>query len=375
MTRRQMFLRMLVRAAVVRPGRVATALVAVAVAATAATAMLNLYADAEAKLQREFRGYGANVVIVAREGKALPPNALKKADSVLGAAQQTIPFPQSLAAPFAYAIARTAKGEPVVVVGTDWDRARRLNRWWQVSHWPSAAHQALIGARASVLVPPNGEPFELSFENRKLQLQPAGTVRTGAAEDSRVYIALSDFTSWTGVEPSTIEVAASGSTQQIQDTIRQLQAALPEADVRPVRQMVEGEARALGKTRLALLAATAVIIATAALCLLATLTAWVFERRRDFAIMKALGASERLIGGFFAAQAATVSAAGALLGFAAGVAVAVWIGRANFHAAVEPRAGVLPLVMAGSVALGLISAILPVSLLRRIQPAAMLRGE
>src|SRR5581483_11726201 len=54
MTRRQMFLRMLVRAAVVRPGRVATALVAVAVAATAATAMLNLYADAEAKLQREF---------------------------------------------------------------------------------------------------------------------------------------------------------------------------------------------------------------------------------------------------------------------------------------------------------------------------------
>jgi putative ABC transport system permease protein len=142
-----------------------------------------------------------------------------------------------------------------------------------------------------------------------------------------------------------------------------------------VRQIVEGEARVLGKTRAALLASVVLIILTAALCVLATLTTWVLDRRRDFAIMKALGASERLVNGFFAAEAAALGAAGALLGFGIGIGVAAWIGRVNFHAAVAPRLSVLPPVLAGSVALALISALLPMRLLRRTQPATILRGE
>ena len=48
-----MFLRMLVRAAVLRRGRAVSALFAMAVAAAVATAMLNLYVDVQAKLRRE----------------------------------------------------------------------------------------------------------------------------------------------------------------------------------------------------------------------------------------------------------------------------------------------------------------------------------
>jgi putative ABC transport system permease protein len=101
----------------------------------------------------------------------------------------------------------------------------------------------------------------------------------------------------------------------------------------------------------------------------------VYDRRRDFAIMKALGASERLLNGFFAAEAGALGAVGAILGFAVGVGIAVWIGRANFHAPVVPRLGVLPIVLAGSIAVALLSAILPISLLRRVEPASILRGE
>ena len=57
-----MFVRMLVRAAVLRRGRAAAALFAMVVAAAVATAMLNLYVDVEAKLQREFRNYGVQYV-------------------------------------------------------------------------------------------------------------------------------------------------------------------------------------------------------------------------------------------------------------------------------------------------------------------------
>ena len=374
-----MLWRMLVRAAILRRGRAASALSAMVVAATVATAMLNLYVDVQAKLEHEFRNYGANIILVGKDGASLAPNALSQVDSTLGG--------RGIAAPFGLVVARTKDGQPVVVAGIDFDRVKQLDRWWSVSAWPTpenpdfsqnrgeVGHPALVGVRALPLVAPKNQPFDLSFQGRTFVVIPAGTVETGAAEDSRIYVSLADFVPWTGVQPSTIEVAANGSRAEVGAVMNQLARAVPAADVRPVRQIVEGEARVLGKTRATLLAAAALIILTAALCVLSTLMGWVFDRRRDFAIMKALGASERLLNGFFAAEAAALGAIGAVVGFLLGIGIAAWIGRANFHAPVAPRLGVLPIVLIGSMAVTLISAILPISLLRRVQPAVILRGE
>jgi len=362
-----MFLRMLVRAAVLRRGRAASALLAMIVAAAVTTAMLNLYVDVQAKLRREFRNYGANIILVGKGGASLPSDALSHVESVLDG--------HGVAAPFALVVARAGDGQPIGVAGTDFGRIKQLDRWWSVSNWPSAAQQALVGVRAASVVSPKNQPFDLSFQGHTIHLTPAGTVQTGAAEDSRVYLALPDFVGWTGVQPSTIEVAATGSPEEITGIMRQLAQAVPAAEVRPVRQIMEGEARVLGKTRATLLAATALIILTAALCVLSTLMGWVFDRRHDFAIMKALGASDGLLNGFFAAEAAALGATGALIGFVVGIGIAAWIGRVNFHAPVAPRFSVLPFVLAGSIVVTLLSAILPISLLRRVQPAGILRGE
>lgn len=364
---RSMFLRMMMRAAVLRRGRAASALLAMIVAAAAATAMLNLYVDVQAKLRKEFRNYGANVVIVAKDGAALPTDAQEKVNSALGG--------RGIVVRFAYVVARTADGQPVVVAGTDFDQVRKLDSWWSVTAWPTASNQALIGVRAASVVSPAGGSFDLVFQNRRIHLDAAGTLRTGAAEDSRVYLSLKDFDNWTGVQPSTIEIAASGRPDEVSAVIAKLSAILPEADVRPVRQIMEGEARVLGKTKSTLLYSATLIILTAALCVLATLIGWVLDRRRDFAIMKALGASERLTGSFFAAEAVALGIAGAIAGFAVGIAVAAWIGRVNFHAPVVPRLNVFPVVLAGSITVALVAAVLPMSLLRRVQPAAILRGE
>jgi putative ABC transport system permease protein len=382
-----MLVRMLLRAAVLRRGRAASALFAMMVAAAVTTAMLNLYIDVQAKLRREFRNYGANIIVAGRDGASLPADALAHVESVVGG--------RGLVAPFGLVVARTGDGQPIVVAGTDFERVRQIDRWWSVSQWPSdtptlrqaqgglsratdareLGHPALVGVRAVSVVSPRNQPFDLSFQGRTIHLTSAGTVQTGAAEDSRVYVSLPDFVSWTGVQPSTIEVAATGSPEEIAAIMHQLEEAVPAADVRPVRQIMEGEARVLGKTRATLLAASALIILTAALCVLSTLMGWVFDRRRDFAIMKALGASDRLLNGFFAAEAAVLGGVGAVIGFVLGIGIAAWIGRVNFHAPVVPRFGVLPLVLAGSILVTLLSAILPISLLRRVQPAVILRGE
>ncbi len=364
-----MFLRMLVRAAVLRRGRAAAALLAMVVAAAVATAMLNLYVDVQAKLRREFRKYGANVVVVARDGQSLPADALATVETALGSGG-------GIAVPFAYAVARTSEGRSVVVAGTDFEQVQKLDStWWSVTGWPKSAHDALLGARAVSVVGAPGTPFDLSFQGRTIRLNPAGTLRTGAAEDSRVYVSLADFTAWTQVPYSTIEISAAGSPPEISAIIQRLEQALPAAEVRAVRQVTEGEANVLGKMRSTLLVAAILIILTAAVCVLSTLTGWVSDRRRDFALMKALGASGRMLQGFFAAEAAALGAIGSTLGFVIGVGAAIWIGRANFHAPVSPRLSVLPLVLLGGIGIALIAAIVPISLLRRVQPATILRGE
>jgi putative ABC transport system permease protein len=385
-----MFARMLLRAAVLRRGRAASALLAMIVAAAVATAMMNLYVDVQAKLRTEFRNYGANVVIVAKDGQALPVDALTKIESVVGA--------KTLAVPFSYAVARTKDGQSVVVVGTDFARARELNHWWNVSRWPAVSRwppprdviaslvdksletlaipdEALVGVRAAAVVTPNRQPFDLMFQDKTIHLTETGLLQTGAGEDSRVYLDTGAFQNWTGVAPSTIEIAVNGNGADVEASISRLAEILPTADVRPVRQIMEGEANVLNKTRATLYASAALVVLTAALCVLATLIGWVFDRRRDFAIMKALGASERLINGFFAAEAAALGLVGAILGFVIGIGVAAWIGRVNFHAPVVPRFSVLPYVLAGSVVVALIAAIVPIGLLRRVQPAIILRGE
>src|SRR3981189_922399 len=148
-----MFARRLLRAAVLRRRSAAAALLAMVLAAAVATATMNLYVDVQAKLRTEFRNYGANVVIVGKDGQFLPADALAKVESA------TRPGAKTPAVSSSSAAARTKGGQSVVVVGTDFTRARQLNHWWKVSHWPDEPTQALIGMRAANGVTPNRPPF------------------------------------------------------------------------------------------------------------------------------------------------------------------------------------------------------------------------
>lgn len=367
MTRYRMLARMLTQSLAVRRGRALTVLLAVIVAATVVTANLNLYIDVGAKLRREFRSYGANVVITQNNGAPLAPDALQTVRSLLRS--------DEVAAPLGFAAVRAADETAVVAVGTDMESVRRLNPWWSVTAWPQAPGEALMGARSAEALASRQPALTLRFQDRELPLKKAGILRTGGEEDSRVYLSMQDFQQLTGSGPTTIELRVVGSSQEISQRMQVLAAALPGTEVRPVRQFVEGEARVLDKARTTFWAASLIIALTAALCVLATLTSWVLDRRKDFAVMKALGASQAMLNGLFAMEAASLGAAGSLLGFGAGVGIAAWIGKANFDALITPRFSLLPWVFMGSILLTLLSAILPLLVLRRVQPAVILKGE
>jgi len=366
-SRTAMYFRMLYRAAMLRKGQAASALTAIIVASAASTAMLTLYVDVQAKLRKEFRNFGANIVMQARSPKGFTPEELRSIKTTVG--------DRGLVVPFSYAVARDQHEQAIVAVGTDFDLARKLNPWWSVSAWPSSKGHALVGVRAERPLDADRGGFTLSFEGKSVQLTSRGTLRTGAGEDSRVYLWLPEFEAWTGLSPSTVEIAASGTPEEVGGLLHRLQQTILAGEVHAVRQVTEGEANLLGKTRSTLLSSAGFIVCTAALCVLATLMGWVFDRRRDFAIMKALGASDRLIAMFVAGEAAALACVGAIAGFFAGMAIAALIGRLNFHAPVSPQFNLFPRILAGTLLVTLVAALLPLRLLRRIQPAMILRGE
>lgn len=364
MTRTQILLRLLFKAAWVRKDRAFTALVSVAVVATIATAALTIYSDLEGKLSREFRGFGANVIVTKASG-ALGAHELSDIRKILGSTGEIVPV--------GYAIAtETTSNARIVVGGVDIDKLRRLNSSWSFSN--AGKGNALVGRRVDETIS-HGADLKLSFGKTSAVIKPAGFFNSGSEDDSRVYIPLDDFVHLTGLQPNTALVRVEGKPQEIRAAISRLSSALPNAEVKPVRQITQAQTAVVGKTRSVVLASSAVVVVLIMLCMVATFTGSVLERRKDFAVMKALGASNRTVNFLFASESALLALIGSVAGYILGCGIAFWIGKANFDAAILPQPLLLFPVLLGSVALALIASTAPLRLLQQIQPAGILRGE
>jgi putative ABC transport system permease protein len=348
------------RSLVHRRARSLSALIALTVSAGVATALLTLYADLDSKLHREFRSFGANIVIT---GTNINQDAARQAAG-----------PDANVAQFAYAVATTDRGTPVVVAGVDFPAIQRLDSWWQVTAWPTGNNDALLGERAAQFVG-DEKSVTLTFAGKPHTFTGAGHVKTGADEDSRIYVPMQSFAAWTQVAPSVVEIQIPGGATNVDAALVRLKAALPGADVEPVRQLVEGESSIVDKTHALMFGAVLLIALTVAVSVLATLSASVLERRRDFALMKALGGSERQLMAIFLLETLLLAAGGVVLGYCIGSAAAWLISEVNFSTSSLPRVEVLPLVLLLNVAIAALAALFPVRALRALEPAALLRGE
>jgi putative ABC transport system permease protein len=174
---------------------------------------------------------------------------------------------------------------------------------------------------------------------------------------------------------SVVEVQVPGGAAKVEAAIARLKAALPGLQVAPVRQLVEGESRIVDRTHALMYAAVLLIALTVGVSVLATLSASVLERRRDFALMKALGGSQRQLMGLFLLEALVLAVGGVVAGYVVGSGLAWAISEGNFGTATLPRIGVLPLVLLLNLLVAVLAAILPVRVLRGLQPAALLKGE
>jgi len=362
-------------------GRLAVALVAVISGSAVVSALLTVQLDISRKLTQEFRLLGPNIVISAKnsgqnmklEGGHL---ALRPAEDQTNASGASL----AAMAPFFYTVARVS-GTPVIVSGTWLDQLPRLNPTWRIQGDWIADHDgnghSLIGRKVAQqfgAVP--GSDLELETGERHAVLRISGVIDSGTAEDNQIFADLP--TAWRlANDPNAvtlIQLNVTGSSAAIGAYAGHLEASMPDFNVHPVRAVTDAEGNLLNRTRLLIVSMILLIMALTALCVLATMTALATERRADVGLMKALGGTITRIVGLFLAELGVLGAVGGVIGCFGGVALAEWIGRRVFGAAIAPRWEIFPLTIALMVVVAMAGA-LPLQALGKVKPAVILRGE
>jgi putative ABC transport system permease protein len=361
------FWRFVLAAVRFRRRRLLLAFSGLAVAATLATALFSVYSDIDRKMRREFRGYGANLVIApAGSSQTVPLRAVAEAER-LGA----------VAAPFLFTIGRIGD-ERVVEAGTDFQRAAPLTTYWQVAGARVAAAGECLAGSSLAAHFHMGIGHSLPLASGSCVIR--GIVSTGGDEDNRIMVPIDRAATDAGVRDaaSVVEVRADG--QRVEEARAALARALPETDVRVLHAIAETEANVVLKVKAAVFSLAIVIFAITTLCVTGNFSALVIERSKEIGVLKAIGAAEGKIAALLLSESLVLALASTITGYAAGLAVAYGIGRKIFSdtgsvAAIGVDFAVFAPVMAVTLLVAVIATLFAASRIWRIEPAVILRGD
>jgi putative ABC transport system permease protein len=357
-------------------GRAFVILLALGAGAAVTASLLNLQVDAKRRITSEFRSFGANVILVPRGAESASAGATLD-QKVAETAANSLSNRLSSASADLYLIANvhtaaSAAPVPVVIDGKERIPARA-----------SAAAPATAGAACDV---GSKVATQLQLKERAtLFLQAAGReascrvrsiLSTGDASDNQIILPLTDAQHLAALpgRVSAVQLSIPGKPQEIAASIAFLQSRLPGVDVRPILQFTEGETKIYNRISGVLNATVAVILILTALCVTAAMTNIAMERKNDVALMKAIGGAARRVIRFFLVEAALLGLAGGLLGAAFGLLLSIWLGKAVFGVAAEPRFVVYPVSVALTVIVAIFGAF-PLRRLAEVRPASIFRGE
>ncbi|MFZ3217359.1 MAG: ABC transporter permease [Candidatus Acidiferrales bacterium] len=155
----------------------------------------------------------------------------------------------------------------------------------------------------------------------------------------------------------------------------QIKTVLPGTEVHAIRRVAETEGRILTRVGMLLWIVTLAALGAAALAVAATSATTVLERRAEIGVMKALGASNALVGGIFLAEQVLLAIAGGGIGFFVGAGLARFLGASVFGTPAEPRFILLPVVLALAAVVATAGSLIPLRRAAHFQPAMILRGE
>jgi len=378
---RKMFWRIVRRLFAAQRGRLLVILLALGASAALTAALLNLQVDARDRLTKEFRVFGANIIVAPRDTKSSGAGVVTLDESIVESVRQSLP-PRASADSYLYLVASvssTNSSEAVnaVIAGK---RTEQIDQ----SSWRSAIvtprgnkNLCLVGVKAAQQLHLHlNDRLTLKNDNREETCMSEIADARGDAEDSQIVVnldAAQRLASLPG-KVSLIQLSVAGTPREIRDYIAALAQNIPAADVHGLRQFTDAEAKIYTRVSGLLTATIMLVLALTGLCVMAAMTNVAMERKNDVGLMKAIGGATRRVLRLFLAEAALLGLAGGIVGAAAGLLLSIWLGKTVFGVAARPRLIVYPVSVALTILVAIISAY-PLRRLANISPASVFRGE
>jgi putative ABC transport system permease protein len=400
---------------------------ALALGMAVATAALSVSLDVGDRLSREFRSFGANLVVTpaddslpieiggvdyrpANAGAYLPEADLPKVKTVFWH-NNIIAFAPTLDLPVRAAgiqtkLTGTWAAHPVSLSdGSSFSTGiGKTNPWWRIDEgrWFSDdAQECLVGEkllkRAGIKL---GDELQVSRSNENLSLKVVGVVATGGSEDDGIVAPIAVAQRLAQQPGKYHQLYVSALTKPEDDFARRnpkmmnadeferwscaayvssiaysIQQVLPGSDVRVIHRVADGEGRILSRVQLLLWFVTLAALLAAALAVGASSAASVIERRSEIGLMKALGAGSGTIGFLLAAEQLLLALAGGAVGYVIGIVLARVVGQKIFGVAPQPSLLVLAVIVGLAAAVTLAGSAIPLRRAARYEPAPILRGE
>jgi putative ABC transport system permease protein len=384
-TSRAFFARWLARSlrGTLASGAVATASLALSSALVFASVAVS--AGVEGQLGRELRGFGANLLVVPRRA----PLRVGIATFDLGTVAEERGLPTSdlarLPAEWVEASAPAlllrvrVEGQDAGAVGYDLAALRAMNPHWRIApRWPEGPREAAAGATlAARLGLGPGREVTVAAGERTARVAVTAVVETGGAEDEDLLLPLSlaqDLAARPG-EASLALVRARLAGRSAEEAARAIEAAVPGAEARTIRQVASAEDALLGKVRRMLALVTAALAAATAFTVAGTLGVVLLGRRREIGLCLALGAAPASLRALLLSEAAASGLAGGVAGCLLGAIASEAVAWSVFGVAIPIAASAPAAALATSVAVALGASLWPVHRAVRVSPCDTLRAQ
>ena len=399
-SRERMYLKMVVSSLVRRSSRLIVAVLAIAIGATTLSGLVTIYYDIPRQLGREFRSYGANLVLLPRGDTKILRGDLEAVRRIIGG-DRIVGM-----APYRYQTVKINE-QPYIIAGTDLDEARKNSPFWYVEgEWGTKDRpdQVMVGKEiARTLDLSLGDDFVVKgvkygqsavaskqtfsaeenvkkdvgtqYFSRKLYVR--GIITTGGAEEGFIFTDADMLNELIGdtFRSDVVECSVMADAAGLGTLSSAIEAELPNVQPRAVRRLTQSQDIVLGKLQALVYLVTIVVLLITMISVYTTMMAMVAERKREIGLKKALGAENGLIMGEFLGEGVLLGFIGGALGVLLGFEFAQQVSLSVFGRAIHFQWLLIPITIAVFIAITILASILPVRKVMDIHPAIVLRGE
>ena len=396
----RMYLRMVTASLVRRASRLVIAVLAIAIGATILSGLVTIYYDIPRQLGREFRSYGANLILLPRGDAPLTREDLDGVRGVIGD-ERIVGM-----APYRYQTVKINE-QPYIIAGTDLPQAQRNSPFWYVEgEWGTKTEpdRVMVGREiASTLNIGIGDTFtvqgvrygeraeasgqnlsaeenrkrDLARQNFSQKLTVCAVVTTGGAEEGFIFVDIDRLDEWIGdtFRADVVECSVVADAAEMEALSAKLEAGVPGIQPRAVRRLTQSQDIVLSKLQALVLLVTAVVLVITMISVYTTMMAMVAERRREIALKKALGAENRLVMSELLGEGVLLGLTGGALGAFLGFEFAQRVSLNVFGRAINFWWPIVPVTLAVFTVITVLASILPVRKVMDIHPAIVLKGE